>query len=345
MTYIPRPLINSYIKIFFKYSFVVILLMICSCSPTEPDHAGFEAAAAVANDVNTSALLPLINQLALVHNNDTPVNSDGYDTEELFPARNLTRDAAFKLISETFVSMGYTPDTIKLGDGPQAAYNISAEWKGTTHPDQVILLASHLDAFYQGADDNGSAVAAMLEIARAVRKHKFSRTIRFVAFDLEEFGSVGSTRYVKAGYADDVVTAIVMDMIGYASNKPHSQDDLFALKLPDTADFLLAIGNENSSAQTQQLLALSSSYGLAKLTGVLAPGDGTYLLSSILFMRSDHGLLWFNHVPTIFLTDTANLRNPNYHKPTDTPETLDYDFLKKNTKAIAAAVALFAGVR
>ena len=50
--------------------------------------------------------------------------------------------------------MGLAPDTVLLGTGSQAAYNIQAEWRGTTRPQEVVLIASHLDAFYAGADDN-----------------------------------------------------------------------------------------------------------------------------------------------------------------------------------------------
>ncbi len=324
---------------------IIVLTTFQSCTPDGPETVGFAEALKVADDVQTVNLMPWINQLAEVRSKDITVDCSGYSEDELFPACSLTRDASVKLVSDAFISMGYIPDTVVLGEGSQAAYNIVAEWLGTTRKNEVVLLASHLDAFYAGADDNASAVAAMLEAARAVRKHKFARTIRFVAFDLEEYGALGSTRYVKAGYANDVVTALVMDLIGYASYKPHSQDDIVGLKLPDTGDFLLTIGNNNSSVQTQKMVALGNSNGLAKLFGVIAPGDGTYFLSAMLFMRSDNDLLWFNGVPTIFLTDTANLRNPNYHKPTDTPETIDPEFLGKNTRLITASIALFAEVQ
>ncbi len=315
-----------------------------SCSPTAPETSGFDKAAQVAESVKTSNLMPWVEQLAHVRANDMPVNCEGFEPEELFPACELTRDASVQLVTEAFQSMGFDPDTVALGQGPLTAYNIVAEWPGTTRPDEVVLVASHLDAFYAGADDNGSAVSAMLETARAVRNHSFARTIRFVAFDLEEYGSIGSTRYVEAGYANDVSVAIVMDMVGYATGAPNSQDDVMGTQLPDVGDFLLVIGNNNSAEQTQQMVALGNTFGLAKLVGLIAAGDGTPFLSSV-FMRSDHGLMWYRGIPAVFLTDTANFRNPHYHKATDTPETLDPEFLARNTRALAAAVAHFAEVQ
>ena len=62
-------------------------------------------------------------------------------------------------------------------------------------------------------------------------------------------------------------------------------------------------------------------------------------------MRSDHGLLWMEGVPSVLLTDTANFRNPHYHKASDIPDTLDPAFVAANTRAAAAAVALFAEVQ
>jgi hypothetical protein len=319
------------------------IAIICACSPTEPDITGIEKAVDVADDVVIANLMPWVVQLADARANDVPVNCEGFDPGDLFPACDLTRDAAVEIVTDAFSSMGYKPDTVVLAKGGLVTYNVVAEWPGTTSPDKVVLLGSHLDAFFSGADDNGSALAAMLEIARAVRNHRFAKTIRFVAFDLEEFGAIGSTRYVEAGYADDVVAAIVLDMIGYASDEPGSQDDVFGVKMPDTGNFLTVVANKNSSEMMQKVVALSHSYDLANLLGIIVPGDGTYFLSSV-FMRSDHGLLWYKGIPALFFTDTADFRNPNYHKPTDTPDTLDPAFLAQNTRAIAAALAQYAEV-
>jgi Zn-dependent M28 family amino/carboxypeptidase len=208
----------------------------------------------------------------------------------------------------------------------------------------VILVGSHIDAFYGGADDNTSAVAAMLEAARIVRNYSFARTIRFVSFDLEELGSVGSTRYVEAGLADDVTAALVMDMIGYRSFEAGSQKNVMGIRLPDVGDYLMVIGNKDSEEMTQQITALSNGYSLSKSLGILAPGDGAYFLSQAL-MRSDHGLMWYKGIPAVFFTDGANFRNPNYHLSSDIPETLDVEFFEGNTKVLTAAIALLAEVQ
>ncbi|PKN73674.1 MAG: hypothetical protein CVU50_02875 [Candidatus Cloacimonetes bacterium HGW-Cloacimonetes-3] len=333
---------NKYILFFFSL-FLCVGLCLMSCAPTAPDTAGFEAAASVAGDIIATNLMPIVTELSALRATDTPVDNTGFEETDMFPSSHLTRDAAKTYIMNAFTAMGYAPYIVQLGQGALTTYNVVAELSGSTNPNEYILIGSHLDAFYAGADDNGSAVAAMLETARALKSHSFKRSIRFVAFDLEEFGSIGSTRYVEAGYANDVTAAIVMDMVGYASTEANSQDDVMGIKLPNTGDFIFIAGNNDSAEMVQKMTALNSRYGLTKSLGAIASGDGTSFLGSM-FMRSDHGLLWYKGIPAVFLTDTANFRNKHYHQTTDVPSTLNPQFLYANTRALAAATALFAGV-
>ncbi len=323
---------------------VMVSLLFSGCRKDQVDRSRFDAAVRVAQDVKGDSLMPWVARLSEVHLQDTPIDNAGLPPENLFPSGHLTRDSAVGFISQAFLSMGYHPDTAVLGTGTDLTYNVFAEWPGTTHPEEVVLVASHLDAFYGGADDNGSAVAAMLEAARAVRAHSFARTIRFIAFDLEEFGSIGSTRYLEAGLGRDVRSAIVMDVIGYSSHEPGSQKNVMGVKLPDVGDYLMVIGNSNSEVYARQITDLSNSSGLKKSVGIIAPGDGTSFLSTV-FMRSDHGLMWVKGIPAVFFTDGANFRNPNYHLESDLPGTLDPDFLAGNTRLLAAAIGLLAEVK
>jgi hypothetical protein len=298
----------------------------------------------VANSIEENKIFPWVEELSGIHLNDSPVDNTGFPAGELFPSDHLTRSAAVGFVANALKEMGYAADTLVLGNEPQVAYNVVAEQRGSLFPNEVVLIACHLDAFYGGADDNTTAVAAMLEIARAVKKFSFARTIRFVAFDLEEYGSIGSTRYIEAGYANDVVSAVVIDLIGYSSEKAGSQKSVFGVKVPDVGNYLLVIGNQNSAEVTQQIVNLSYTSAIAKTVGIVAPGNGNYFLSSV-FTRSDHGLMWYKGIPAIFFTDGANTRNPNYHLPTDLPETINKDFLIANTKLIAATVAILAEVK
>jgi hypothetical protein len=229
---------------------ILLLALALACSPNAPEMTDYKKAAKVGREVAATNLMMWVEQFTFLRANDVTVNNHGFLPKNLFPSCNLTRDASVNLVSNALKSMGYAPDMVNLGELPHVAYNIVAMWPGTSRPEEVVLVASHLDAIYTGEDDNGSAVAAMLETARIIRKYNFIRTIRFVAFDLEKFGSIGSTHYLKAGYADDVVVAIVMDRMGYASGEPGTQDDILGVELPDIGDFLLVIGNNNSIDMT-----------------------------------------------------------------------------------------------
>lgn len=324
--------------------FAGILLLLSACNKDKTDRTGFENAIMVSQQVNGDHVMQWTEELVEVHLNDIPIDNSECPAHDLFPTDHLTRDAAVGYLSDEFRKLGYAPDTAVLGEGSYITYNVFAEKIGTTYPEEVILVGSHIDAFYGGADDNTSAVAAMLEAARVALGFNYERTIRFIAFDLEELGSVGSTRYVEAGLADDVKAAIVMDLIGYRSFEPGSQDNVMGIRLPNVGDYLMVVGNKDSETITRQITDLANTYSLTKAQGVLAPGDGAYFLSQAL-MRSDHGLMWYDGIPAVFFTDGANFRNPNYHLASDLPSTLDKDFLTENVRLLTAAIALLAEVQ
>jgi len=176
------------------------------------------------------------------HRDDVKVPCDGYEPKRGLPAFELSRDAAIAEVADTLASFGYARIVEPLGDSPPA-FNVIAEQRGETRRGEVVLVGAHLDAYHSGADDNTSAVASMLEIARPVRGRRFARTVRLVGFDLEEYGAVGSTRYIAAGSAGDVVLALILECVGYASSEPGSQDGLPGSRLGDGGDFLLVVGN------------------------------------------------------------------------------------------------------
>ncbi len=313
-----------------------------SCSKEElPATEAYQKAVDVANAVIADSVMPHVYRLSELHLQDNPVDNTGFPSKELFPSGNLTRDLAVGYVASRLASMGYKTDTVILGQTGLKAYNVVAEKTGTLYPDEYILLGAHLDAFYGAADDNTSGVAALLEVARAIQGFSFDRTIRFVAFDLEEFGSIGSTRYFEAGYDEGLKAAIVLDAIGYASSEPGSQKNTIITNLPDIGDYLITIGNKKAEALLEGALHLGNQYKLSKTVGIIPPGNSDSFFAS-LFARSDHGLLWYRDLPALFFTDGANLRNPHYHLASDLPETLDPQFLQNNTRLVAAVTALLA---
>lgn len=236
----------------------------------------------------------------------------------------LSHDAARDFIAQRFRALGLEP-TFDPNDTSPPTTNVFAEVRGTSRPDELITIGAHFDAFFEGADDNSSSVAVMLEVARLVSQAPLTRTVRFVGYDLEEFGLLGSTRMTRS--ASIAQRTLVLDCVGYSSSEPGSQLGLPGFPLPDVGDFLAVIGNENSRASVETaLLAAKDAPQIPTVLSVVAAGRGDGPLVGNL-MRSDHAPLWLSGHDAVFFTDTANFRNPNYHEDTDSPATLDPAFL------------------
>ena len=102
-----------------------------------------------------------------------------------------------------------------------------------------------------------------------------------------------------------------------------------------SGDFLAVVANESSA----HLLKMFDGLDLAvPIERVVAP---TATEAGALSYLSDHGSFWDAGLPALLVTDTALLRNPHYHRPTDVPETLDYRFLAESAEAVLRAVRRF----
>lgn len=317
-------------------------LGLAACTYDAPTLGDPSAASSLSAAVQAENLMPWVEELTRAHLADTPVSCDGYPAMDMYPSCALTSHAARELVQSRLEELGYDVKRLRHGDEPDAPINIEAQLTGTTRPNEAVVIAAHFDAFHGGADDNGSGVAALLELARVAAERRFERTVRFVGFDLEERGSLGSTRYVEAGHANDVKAAIVLECIGF-TDRDGEQDAPLGLQLGERADSLLIAANEDSRSMTELLFALNNALQLVKLRAVIAAGDGAYPLSGAL-LRSDNGPFWLKGLPAVMLTDSANFRNPHYHTADDTPETLDPELIAATTRLVAAALAELAEV-
>jgi len=207
----------------------------------------------------------------------------------------------------------------------------------------AIVLGAHYDSVPSspGADDNGSSVAAMLGCAFALAgtPHR----IIFVAFNREEDGFLGSREFVEEflpARSIQVECAHILEMIGYAGDTPGSQHLPTALpiQLPDAGNFLGLLSNAQSAEVMRRVLQLSRVYTPALPASGLTVVRGAERLFPVL-ARSDHVPFWLQQIPALMWTDTAEFRNPNYHQPTDTPDTLNYTFLKQVTQLLVARLA------
>lgn len=201
-----------------------------------------------------------------------------------------------------------------------------------------ILIGAHYDTVpgTPGADDNATGVAVLLELARIFSTEPVKYPLRLVAFDLEEYGLTNENGVAvnsgAAEYADflrqqqqPLRLMISLEMLGYYDSTPGSQRyppplDRF---YPNRGDFIALIGNLPT---IPDLIRLSRNL---RQSGILSEWLPVFNRGKIvpLTRRSDHAPFWDRGYRALMVTDTANLRNPHYHKRSDRIETLNLDFL------------------
>lgn len=220
----------------------------------------------------------------------------------------------------------------------------TAQPSAMVHPAPPLMLAAHFDTVEgsPGADDNASALAVMLHVAYQVKHLKLGRPIWFIAFNLEEENLLGSQAYTSLLRKSSATIhgAIVLECVGYASHHANSQKipPGVPIAVPTTGNFLAVIGNERSQSLTSSVAQAMKSH--LPIVPLVVPGNGEKLPDT---RRSDHTSFWEQGFPAVMLTDTANFRNPHYHRPTDTLETLNLDFIASVADGVLAAVTALAG--
>lgn len=321
------------------------LMLTTACTPTlQVTEEQLTQLSDLANQVETKRLMDDVQELAGLHQQETPLSCTDLQREQYIPTCNLTHDGARAMVQSRLEALGLQV-RLQEGQGGQHPFaNVLADLPGTTRPDEIVLVGAHFDAFYMGADDNSTGVAGVLELARILSQHSFDRTLRFVGFDLEEPGDVGSGHYMDELGQEKLVAAVVFDCIGYYDSTPGSQLSIPGLPTPAAGDFLAIIGNDNSLSMATQLHQLNDHLDLMKLVSIIAPNDGTNAVPiSSNLMRSDHMPFWYKGQSALFLTDTANFRNQNYHQPTDVIDTLAPDSFRRAVQISAVGLATWAG--
>jgi Zn-dependent M28 family amino/carboxypeptidase len=205
----------------------------------------------------------------------------------------------------------------------------------------MIIVGAHFDSVEgtPGADDNASGVAVLLETARLLSSSRLRSQVLFCAFQLEEFNMVGSTHLARKlkGSGATVQAMMSLEMVGYTDLRPGSQKYPAGLGwlYPDRGDFIGVIGNWNSNRLLRRFAQrLRQVEGLPVETLSL-PGNGALVPAARL---SDHAPFWDLGFPALLVTDTAFLRNPHYHRATDSLETLDINFMAKVCEGVVRGV-------
>ena len=221
--------------------------------------------------------------------------------------------------------------------------NLIVEIPGGARASEIVMIGAHYDTVYDcpGADDNTSGVAALLELARTLKGSRPARTVRLVAFVNEEppwfqTGDMGSLVYAKEAHRkkENIVAAVSLETIGMYSDAEGSQQypEAFKALYPSRGNFIAFIGDLGSHALVRDAVA-------SFRASTQFPSEGSSVPAWITGVGwSDHWSFWQEGYPGIEVTDTAPFRNPNYHRPTDKPDTLDYDRMARVVRGLVRVV-------
>jgi hypothetical protein len=206
-----------------------------------------------------------------------------------------------------------------------------------------IVVGAHYDTVpgTPGADDNATGVAALLELARTLAPERFERTVRLVFFPNEEPPFFPNAGMGSAAYAAelrrarvDVHTMISLEMLGYYSDRPNSQRYPPGLSLfyPKRGNFIGFVSNLRSRERLNELKRAFIASSDFPCESLAAP-EWTIVVG-----LSDHSSFWKQGYPGLMVTDTAFMRNPHYHQPSDTADTLDFQRFAQVTQGLVGAV-------
>ncbi|MBD3246677.1 MAG: M20/M25/M40 family metallo-hydrolase [Candidatus Omnitrophica bacterium] len=254
---------------------------------------------------------------------------------------------AQEYLKDQLVSYGYEVKLQTYRARGKEVSNVIAVNTGRKEPETIVLVGAHYDSCMNpGADDNASAVAGVLEIARALADQVTNKTVQFVLFVNEEppffhtemMGSRVYTRTAKAR-GEAIEAALVLEMIGYYTDQPGSQRYPPALGMfyPNSGNFIAVVSNFSSGRIKNRVVSLFRKHSEFPLESISAPG----FVSGIDF--SDHWSFWQEGYPAVMITDTAFYRNPHYHRLTDTWQTLDYTRTAEVVRGLTETVTDLAG--
>lgn len=245
------------------------------------------------------------------------------------------------LKTRTYLTKTLTAAGWSMSEQPfDTGVNVVAERPGTDPNAGTLLVGAHYDSVQgsPGADDNATGVVVALEVAKLLGDRKTSRPLRIVFFDQEEAGLVGSYAYAKRPEnLKNLDGVVILEMLGYTCSTPGCQYKPveFKVDLPSDRGDFMAIAGDTEHLPLLNAFSENHQDNLPPLVPVPIPFKG--LLTPVI-LRSDHTPFWFEGIGAVMLSDTAHLRNPHYHRPTDTPDTLDADFLTGNAQTIVNAV-------
>jgi len=250
--------------------------------------------------------------------------------------RNLWTYAALNHAAEYIAAQlnasGYTTERQTFEISKLPISNLEATLTGTARAEEIVVIGAHYDsvAACPGANDNGTGIAALLELADGFARRPQPRTIRFVAFVNEEppffrTPQMGSVVYATAAKTrgDRILGMVALETMGYFSDLKGSQTYPVPLGwlYPDVGNFIGLVANVRSAP-----LLAKARRAFTRRTAF--PVQSAAVPASIAGVGwSDHWAFWQAGYSAMMITDTAPFRYPWYHTAEDTPDKIDYERL------------------
>jgi hypothetical protein len=256
----------------------------------------------------------------------------------------LERSARY--IEATLSGLGYAVSRQEFETEGVKVRNLEVSIPGASaDPRNLLVIGAHYDSARgaTGANDNGSGVAAVLELSRLLKDFRSASGVelRLVLYVNEEKPHSRTERMGSVVHADSLAKAgkpvlamLSLETIGYYSDAPGSQRYPVPLNLfyPGTGNFVAFVGNLRSRALVRRAVASFRTHAAFPCEGGAFPDfvDDAG--------RSDHWSYWRHGWPALMVTDTAPFRYPHYHTLRDTPDKLDYDRLARVVKGLEGVV-------
>lgn len=275
------------------------------------------------------------------------------------PPGSAHHAAVRALCADRFEALGYQVELHDYGSG----VNVVGVLPGASLPDERVLVAAHYDHIpgCAGADDNGSGLAGLLEVARVLAQAEFDRSLVLACWDEEEWGLIGAAAYAQRAHdrAEQIVANYTFEMIGSKKTEPNSQqlpigmdllfpDQIAVLEADDyRGDFIALIHDTSHSSQAvADMVELGAGLGLEAIGLGLSDALKNGILVADL-RRSDHAPFWMADLPGIMITDTSEFRYAQYHcrDGDDVIGNLDHAFSVQVIQATVGSAARAAGLR
>jgi len=247
----------------------------------------------------------------IVYNNQPGIVPGTLQQRAEIPAVTVSQDDGRHMVETAQAGTLRVRLLVDAVNETRSAVNVVATKRGTTRPNEIIVIGGHFDSVPRspGANDNASGVATLMEAARVLAPVPTARTVQFVPFSGEELGLFGSAAFATER-RQGVVTMINLDMVGWGER--------------------LMVGNSPGRDGS----AVETAVQVAQRVGIE--------VNRFRAGGSDHVSFERQGIPTVFLHRGVD---PSYHRPTDVPANVDPKHLEEAARFVVALIQELSQVR